>query len=87
MRLNLWHLSNPAFFFVSPDKTWILYCLVALAFCAGLVFAASAYVIYKYIKQRSAQPRALVSALQPLQLNLEITESPLPGAGRAWKII
>ncbi|XP_032936643.1 interleukin-22 receptor subunit alpha-1 [Catharus ustulatus] len=63
------------------DKTWILYCLVALAFCAGLVFAASAYVIYKYIKQHRAQPRALdfrgIPPFQPLTLTVEHIIKPL----------
>ncbi|XP_063275065.1 interleukin-22 receptor subunit alpha-1 isoform X2 [Prinia subflava] len=75
--------SKPQMFWVKtlPDKTWILYCLVALAFCAGLVFAAGAYVIYKYIKQRSAQPRALdfrgISPFQPLTLTVEHIIKPL----------
>ncbi|KAM4884965.1 interleukin-22 receptor subunit alpha-1 [Sylvia borin] len=75
--------SKPQVFWVKTlaDKTWILYCLVALAFCAGLVFAASAYVIYKYIKQRSAQPRALdfrgISSFQPLTLTVEHIIKPL----------
>ncbi|XP_066060641.1 interleukin-22 receptor subunit alpha-1 [Chamaea fasciata] len=75
--------SKPQVFWVKTlaDKTWVLYCLVALAFCAGLVCAASAYVIYKYIKQRSAQPRALdfrgISSFQPLTLTVEHIIKPL----------
>ncbi|RMB91319.1 hypothetical protein DUI87_32458 [Hirundo rustica rustica] len=75
--------SRPQVFWVKTlaDKTWILYCLVALAFCAGLVFAAGAYVIYKYIKQRNAQPRALdfrgISSFQPLSLTVEHIIKPL----------
>ncbi|XP_023796950.1 interleukin-22 receptor subunit alpha-1 [Cyanistes caeruleus] len=75
--------SKPQVFWVKtlPDKTWIFYCLVALAFCAGLVFAASAYVTYKYIKQRSAQPRALdfrgIPSFQPLTLTVEHIIKPL----------
>ncbi|XP_053854888.1 interleukin-22 receptor subunit alpha-1 [Vidua macroura] len=75
--------SKPQVFWVKTlaDKTWILYCLVALAFCAGLVFAATAYVIYKYIKQRSAQPRALdfrgIPSFQPLTLTVEHIIKPL----------
>ncbi|XP_030820224.1 interleukin-22 receptor subunit alpha-1 [Camarhynchus parvulus] len=75
--------SKPQVFWVKTlaDKTWILYCLVALAFCAGLVFAATAYVSYKYIKQRSAQPRALdfrgIPSFQPLTLTVEHIIKPL----------
>ncbi|XP_041273321.1 interleukin-22 receptor subunit alpha-1 [Onychostruthus taczanowskii] len=75
--------SKPQVFWVKTlaDKTWILYCLVALAFCAGLVFAATAFVIYKYIKQRSAQPRALdfrgIPSFQPLTLTVEHIIKPL----------
>ncbi|XP_018779194.1 interleukin-22 receptor subunit alpha-1 isoform X1 [Serinus canaria] len=75
--------SKPQVFWVKTlaDKTWILYCLVALAFCAGLVFAATAYVTYKYIKQRSAQPRALdfrgIPSFQPLTLTVEHIIKPL----------
>ncbi|XP_062364922.1 interleukin-22 receptor subunit alpha-1 [Cinclus cinclus] len=75
--------SKPQVFWVKTlaDRTWVLYCLVALAFCAGLVFAASAYVIYKYIKQRSAQPRALdfrgIPSFQPLTLTVEHIIKPL----------
>ncbi|XP_014741051.1 PREDICTED: interleukin-22 receptor subunit alpha-1 [Sturnus vulgaris] len=75
--------SKPQVFWVKTlaDKTWVLYCLVALAFCAGLVFAASAYVIYKYIKQHSAQPRALdfggIPSFQPLTLTVEHIIKPL----------
>ncbi|XP_056365297.1 interleukin-22 receptor subunit alpha-1 isoform X1 [Oenanthe melanoleuca] len=75
--------SKPQVFWVRTlaDKTWVLYCLVALAFCAGLVFAATAYVIYKYIKQRRAQPRALdfrgIPSFQPLTLTVEHIIKPL----------
>ncbi|XP_064254623.1 interleukin-22 receptor subunit alpha-1 [Passer domesticus] len=75
--------SKPQVFWVKTlaDKTWILYCLVALAFCAGLLFAATAFVIYKYIKQRSAQPRALdfrgIPSFQPLTLTVEHIIKPL----------
>ncbi|XP_063033464.1 interleukin-22 receptor subunit alpha-1 [Melospiza melodia melodia] len=75
--------SKPQVFWVKTlaDKTWILYCLVALAFCAGLVFAATAYMSYKYIKQRSAQPRALdfrgIPSFQPLTLTVEHIIKPL----------
>ncbi|XP_038016854.1 interleukin-22 receptor subunit alpha-1 [Motacilla alba alba] len=75
--------SKPQVFWVRTlaDKTWILYCLVALAFCAGLLFAATAYVTYKYIKQRSAQPRALdfrgIPSFQPLTLTVEHIIKPL----------
>ncbi|XP_058712513.1 interleukin-22 receptor subunit alpha-1 isoform X1 [Poecile atricapillus] len=75
--------SKPQVFWVKTlsDKTWIFYCLVALAFCAGLVFAASTYVTYKYIKQRSAQPRALdfrgIPSFQPLTLTVEHIIKPL----------
>ncbi|XP_041871644.1 interleukin-22 receptor subunit alpha-1 [Corvus kubaryi] len=75
--------SKPQVFWVKTlaDKTWILYCLVALAFCAGLIFAAGIYVIYKYIKQRSAQPRALdfrgIPSFQPLTLTVEHIIKPL----------
>ncbi|KAM9256016.1 interleukin-22 receptor subunit alpha-1 [Cariama cristata] len=64
-----------------PDNTWLLYCFVALAFCAGLVFAAISYVIYKYIKQRSAQPMSLdfrgISSFQPLTLTVEHIIKPI----------
>uniref|UniRef100_A0A8C5T7J5 Interleukin-22 receptor subunit alpha-1 n=2 Tax=Malurus TaxID=55806 RepID=A0A8C5T7J5_9PASS len=64
-----------------PDRTWILYFLVALAFCAGLLFAAVAFVIYKYIKERRAQPRALdfrgIPSFQPLTLTVEHIIKPL----------
>lgn len=45
---------------------------MALGFCAGLVFAALGYVIYKYIKQHSAQPMSLVSVLKSLQQIFEM---------------
>uniref|UniRef100_A0A8C3LFP3 Interleukin-22 receptor subunit alpha-1 n=1 Tax=Chrysolophus pictus TaxID=9089 RepID=A0A8C3LFP3_CHRPC len=58
-----------------PDNTWLFYCFVALGFCAGLVFAAIGYVIYKYVKQHSAQPMSLdfrgISSFQPLTLTVE----------------
>ncbi|KAM6239993.1 interleukin-22 receptor subunit alpha-1 [Porphyrio hochstetteri] len=58
------------------DNTWLVYCFVALAFCAGLVFASICYVIYKYVKQHSAQPMSLdfrgVSSFQPLTLTEHI---------------
>ncbi|KAM6235604.1 interleukin-22 receptor subunit alpha-1 isoform 1-T1 [Spheniscus humboldti] len=57
------------------DNTWLLYCFVALAFCAGLVSAAISYVIYRYVKQHSAQPMSLdfrgISSFQPLTLTVE----------------
>ncbi|XP_051494123.1 interleukin-22 receptor subunit alpha-1 [Apus apus] len=63
------------------DNTWLLYCLVALAFCAGLVCAAISYVIYKYIKQHSAQPMSLdfrgISSFQPLTLTVEHIIKPI----------
>ncbi|XP_009987360.1 PREDICTED: interleukin-22 receptor subunit alpha-1 [Tauraco erythrolophus] len=63
------------------DNTWLLYCFVALAFCAGLVFAAISYVIYKYIKRHSAQPMALdfrgISSFQPLTLTVEHIIKPI----------
>ncbi|XP_062449796.1 interleukin-22 receptor subunit alpha-1 [Rhea pennata] len=63
------------------DKTWLLYCFVALAFSAGLVFAAISYVIYKYVKQRSAQPMSLdfrgISPFQPLTLTVEHIIKPI----------
>ncbi|XP_017936821.1 interleukin-22 receptor subunit alpha-1 [Manacus vitellinus] len=63
------------------DKTWVLYSLVALGFCAGLVFAAAGYVIYKYVKQHSAQPMALdfrgISSFQPLTLTVEHIIKPI----------
>ncbi|XP_068274147.1 interleukin-22 receptor subunit alpha-1 [Nyctibius grandis] len=63
------------------DHTWLLYCFVALAFCAGLVFAAISYVIYKYVKQHSAQPMSLdfrgISSFQPLTLTVEHIIKPI----------
>ncbi|XP_027759213.1 interleukin-22 receptor subunit alpha-1 [Empidonax traillii] len=63
------------------DKTWVLYSLVALGFCAGLVFAATACMIYKYVKQHSAQPMALdfrgISSFQPLTLTVEHIIKPI----------
>ncbi|KAM8796009.1 interleukin-22 receptor subunit alpha-1 [Eudromia elegans] len=63
------------------DNTWLLYCFVALAFAAGLVFAAISYVIYKYVKQRSAQPMSLdfreISPFQPLTLTVEHIIKPI----------
>lgn len=35
------------------------------------MFAAISYVIYKYVKQHSAQPMSLVSVLKPLQQNFK----------------
>ncbi|XP_010199753.2 interleukin-22 receptor subunit alpha-1 [Colius striatus] len=75
--------SKPQVFWVKTraDNTWLLYCFVALAFCAGLVFAAISYVIYKYIKQRSAQPMSLdfrgISSFQPLTLTVEHIIKPI----------
>ncbi|XP_010185525.1 PREDICTED: interleukin-22 receptor subunit alpha-1, partial [Mesitornis unicolor] len=64
-----------------PDHSWLLYCFVALAFCAGLVFAAISYVIYKYVKQHSAQPMSLdfrgISSFQPLTLTVEHIIKPI----------
>nr|XP_009666546.1 PREDICTED: interleukin-22 receptor subunit alpha-1 [Struthio camelus australis] len=63
------------------DNTWLLYCFVALAFSGGLMFAAISYVIYKYIKQRSAQPMSLdfrgISSFQPLTLTVEHIIKPI----------
>ncbi|XP_005234214.1 interleukin-22 receptor subunit alpha-1 isoform X1 [Falco peregrinus] len=63
------------------DNTWLLYCFVALTFCAGLVFAAISYVIYKYVKQHSAQPMSLdfrgISSFQPLTLTVEHIIKPI----------
>ncbi|KAM6115939.1 interleukin-22 receptor subunit alpha-1 [Phoenicopterus ruber ruber] len=63
------------------DNTWLLYCFVALAFCAGLAFAAISYVIYKYVKQHSAQPMSLdfrgISSFQPLTLTVEHIIKPI----------
>ncbi|KAM6045549.1 interleukin-22 receptor subunit alpha-1 [Chlamydotis macqueenii] len=63
------------------DNTWLLYCFVALAFCAGLVFAAIVYGICKYVKQHSAQPTSLdfrgVSSFQPLTLTVEHIIKPI----------
>ncbi|XP_009929395.2 interleukin-22 receptor subunit alpha-1 isoform X1 [Opisthocomus hoazin] len=63
------------------DNTWLLYCFVALAFCAGLVFAAISYVIYKYVKQHSAQPMSLdfrgIPSFQPLTLTVEHIIKPI----------
>ncbi|XP_010721812.1 interleukin-22 receptor subunit alpha-1 isoform X2 [Meleagris gallopavo] len=64
-----------------PDNTWLSYCFVALGFCAGLVFAAIGYVIYKYVKQHSAQPMSLdfrgISSFQPLTLTVEHIIKPI----------
>ncbi|XP_074418865.1 interleukin-22 receptor subunit alpha-1 [Larus michahellis] len=63
------------------DNSWLLYCFVALAFCAGLVFASISYVIYKYVKQHSAQPMSLdfrgISSFQPLTLTVEHIIKPI----------
>ncbi|XP_010299249.1 interleukin-22 receptor subunit alpha-1 isoform X1 [Balearica regulorum gibbericeps] len=63
------------------DNTWLLYCFVALVFCAVLVFAAICCVIYKYIKQHSAQPMSLdfrgISSFQPLTLTVEHIIKPI----------
>ncbi|XP_010154967.1 PREDICTED: interleukin-22 receptor subunit alpha-1 [Eurypyga helias] len=63
------------------DNTWLLYCFVALAFCAGLVVAAISYVSYKYVKQHSAQPMSLdfrgISSFQPLTLTVEHIIKPI----------
>ncbi|XP_068015250.1 interleukin-22 receptor subunit alpha-1 isoform X1 [Melanerpes formicivorus] len=75
--------SKPQVFWVrtQADNTWLLYCFVALAFCAGLVFAAISYVIYKYIKQHGAQPTALdfrgIPSFQPLTLTVEHIIKPI----------
>ncbi|XP_021230963.1 interleukin-22 receptor subunit alpha-1 isoform X2 [Numida meleagris] len=64
-----------------PDNTWLFYCFVGLGFCAGLVFAAIGYVIYKYVKQNSAQPMSLdfrgISSFQPLTLTVEHIIKPI----------
>ncbi|RLV89856.1 hypothetical protein DV515_00014652 [Chloebia gouldiae] len=59
--------SKPQVFWVKTlaDKTWILYCLVALAFCAGLVFAATAYDFRG------------IPSFQPLTLTVEHIIKPL----------
>ncbi|XP_072741493.1 interleukin-22 receptor subunit alpha-1 [Ciconia boyciana] len=66
---------------LAADNTWLLYCFVALVFCAGLVVAAISYVIYKYIKQHSAQPMSLdfrgISSFQPLALTVEHIIKPI----------
>ncbi|XP_008933897.1 PREDICTED: interleukin-22 receptor subunit alpha-1 [Merops nubicus] len=63
------------------DNTWLLYCFVPLAFCAGLVFAAVSYGIYKYVKQHGAQPMSLdfrgISPFQPLTLTVEHIIKPI----------
>ncbi|XP_061229568.1 interleukin-22 receptor subunit alpha-1 [Neopsephotus bourkii] len=63
------------------DHTWLLYCSVALALCAGLVFAAVSLGIYKYVKQQSAQPMSLdfrgISSFQPLTLTVEHIIKPI----------
>ncbi|XP_069731422.1 interleukin-22 receptor subunit alpha-1 isoform X2 [Phaenicophaeus curvirostris] len=75
--------SRPQVFGVKTlaDNTWLLSCFVALAFCAGLVFAAISYVIYKYVKQHSAQPMSLdfrgISSFQPLILTVEHIIKPM----------
>ncbi|XP_054251446.1 interleukin-22 receptor subunit alpha-1 [Indicator indicator] len=75
--------SKPQVFWVrtQADTTWLLYCFVALAFCAGLVCAAITYVIYKYIKQHGAQPTSLdfkgIAPFQPLTLTVEHIIKPI----------
>ncbi|KAM4656790.1 interleukin-22 receptor subunit alpha-1 [Amazona ochrocephala] len=63
------------------DHTWLLYCSVALALCAGLVFVAVCLGIYKYVKQQSAQPMSLdfrgISSFQPLTLTVEHIIKPI----------
>ncbi|KAM9533088.1 interleukin-22 receptor subunit alpha-1 [Guaruba guarouba] len=63
------------------DHTWLLYCSVALALCAGLVFVAVSLGIYKYVKQQSAQPMSLdfrgISSFQPLTLTVEHIIKPI----------
>ncbi|XP_065506571.1 interleukin-22 receptor subunit alpha-1 [Caloenas nicobarica] len=82
--INLLQRSSKAQVFwvkTLADKTWLLYCFVALAFCAGLVFAAISYGIYKYVKQHSAQPMSLdfrgISSFQPLTLTVEHIIKPI----------
>ncbi|XP_009805201.2 interleukin-22 receptor subunit alpha-1 [Gavia stellata] len=82
--INLLQRSSKAQVFwvkTLADNTWLLYCFVALAFCAGLVFAAISYVIYKYVKQYSAQPMSLdfrgISSFQPLTLTVEHIIKPI----------
>ncbi|XP_071655060.1 interleukin-22 receptor subunit alpha-1 isoform X1 [Patagioenas fasciata] len=83
--INLLQRSSKAQVFwvktLAADKSWLLYCFVALAFCAGLVFAAISYGIYKYVKQRSAQPMSLdfrgISSFQPLTLTVEHIIKPI----------
>ncbi|XP_075029941.1 interleukin-22 receptor subunit alpha-1 [Calonectris borealis] len=82
--IYLLHRSSKAQVFwvkTLADNTWLLYCFVALAFCAGLVFAAISYVIYKYVKQHSAQPMSLdfrgISSFQPLTLTVEHIIKPI----------
>ncbi|XP_010080599.1 PREDICTED: interleukin-22 receptor subunit alpha-1 [Pterocles gutturalis] len=75
--------SKPQVFWVKTlaDNTWLLYWFVTLAFGAGLVFAAISYVIYKYVKQHSAQPMSLdfrgISSFQPLTLTVEHIIKPI----------
>ncbi|XP_010016649.1 PREDICTED: interleukin-22 receptor subunit alpha-1, partial [Nestor notabilis] len=63
------------------DHTWLLYCSVALTLCAGLVFAAVTFGIYKYVKQQSVQPMSLdfrgISSFQPLTLTVEHIIKPI----------
>ncbi|XP_005513513.2 interleukin-22 receptor subunit alpha-1 isoform X2 [Columba livia] len=82
--INLLQRSSKAQVFwvkTLADKSWLLYCFVALAFCAGLVFAAISYGIYKYVKQRGAQPMSLdfrgISSFQPLTLTVEHIIKPI----------
>ncbi|XP_014461186.1 interleukin-22 receptor subunit alpha-1 isoform X2 [Alligator mississippiensis] len=58
-----------------PDNTWLLYCFGSLIFAAGLLFAATCYMIYMYVKQHTAQPKSLdfkgIPPFQPLTLTVE----------------
>ncbi|XP_024059401.1 interleukin-22 receptor subunit alpha-1 isoform X1 [Terrapene carolina triunguis] len=75
--------SQPRVFCVStlPDTTWLLYCVGGITFATGSLFVVVCYVIYKYIKQRTARPKSLdfrgISAFQPLMLTVEHIISPI----------
>ncbi|XP_074832159.1 interleukin-22 receptor subunit alpha-1 [Carettochelys insculpta] len=75
--------SKPSVFKVRtlPDTTWVLYCVGGIIFATGLLFAMICYAIYKYIKQRTAQPKSLdfrgISAFEPLMLTVEHIISPI----------
>ncbi|XP_019367952.1 PREDICTED: interleukin-22 receptor subunit alpha-1 isoform X3 [Gavialis gangeticus] len=58
-----------------PDNTWLLFCFGSLIFTAGLLFAATCYVMYIYVKQRTAHPKSLdfkgILPFQPLSVTVE----------------